>query len=171
MLLSLPLQDFGIKYNTDNGGPALESLTDAIFEGTKTIKEYKTVDGLPEVGLLGGWTLLALGFNMLQGACKTCFVLSGDYCPVRVVFYTPSFKTADQDCPLRSLFIVDHRDCPSTYSGEKWRWTCPSTILDERALSAAKTPTKAVRKNGYMDLPTWNACKTRLLRINCRAVC
>jgi phosphoglucomutase len=46
-----PHEDFGIKYNTDNGGPALESLTDAIFEGTKTIKEYKTVDGLPEIDL------------------------------------------------------------------------------------------------------------------------
>lgn len=52
------LQDFGIKYNTDNGGPALESLTDAIFEGTKTIKEYKTVDGLPEVGNFGNLFLL-----------------------------------------------------------------------------------------------------------------
>lgn len=64
------MQDFGIKYNTDNGGPALESLTDAIFEGTKTIKEYKTVDGLPEVGPLGvckiGWLQNVKMRNMLR---------------------------------------------------------------------------------------------------------
>eukprot|EP00891_Asterochloris_glomerata_P006902 jgi/Astpho2/6902/Aster-07898 len=35
-----PHEDFGIKYNAENGGPALESLTNAIYEKTKTIKEY-----------------------------------------------------------------------------------------------------------------------------------
>ena len=28
------------RYNAENGGPALESLTNAIYEKTKTIKEY-----------------------------------------------------------------------------------------------------------------------------------
>lgn len=32
----------------DNGGPAPESVTEAIFEFSKTIKEYKLVE-LPEV--------------------------------------------------------------------------------------------------------------------------
>lgn len=35
-----PTEDFGIKYNCDNGGPAPESLTDAIYERTKTIDRY-----------------------------------------------------------------------------------------------------------------------------------
>jgi phosphoglucomutase len=42
-------QDFGIKYNTENGGPALEALTDKIYEITKTITEYQIADGIPEV--------------------------------------------------------------------------------------------------------------------------
>nr|CAH7741078.1 unnamed protein product [Callosobruchus chinensis] len=33
--------DFGIKVNIDNGGPAPDSVTDAIYEETKKIKEYK----------------------------------------------------------------------------------------------------------------------------------
>ncbi|BGP41986.1 Phosphoglucomutase-2 [Rhodotorula kratochvilovae] len=45
-----PKADFGIKYNMDNGGPAPESVTDAIFESSKTITEYKLVD-LPQVDL------------------------------------------------------------------------------------------------------------------------
>lgn len=34
--------DFGIKYNTENGGPAPDAFTNAIFEQTKTLAEYKT---------------------------------------------------------------------------------------------------------------------------------
>ncbi len=32
--------DFGIKYNTENGGPAPEKITEAIFEKSKTIQSY-----------------------------------------------------------------------------------------------------------------------------------
>lgn len=44
-----PDQDFGVKYNCDNGGPAPEKLTDAIYEGTKTITSYSSVLDLPEL--------------------------------------------------------------------------------------------------------------------------
>lgn len=33
--------DFGIKFNTSNGGPAPESITEAIFENSLSIKDYK----------------------------------------------------------------------------------------------------------------------------------
>jgi phosphoglucomutase len=39
-----PTEDFGIKYNIGNGGPAPEKITDAIFARTKVIDSYKTVD-------------------------------------------------------------------------------------------------------------------------------
>ncbi len=39
-----PDGDFGIKYNTGNGGPAPERITDAIFERSKNICEYRIVD-------------------------------------------------------------------------------------------------------------------------------
>jgi phosphoglucomutase len=34
-------EDFGLKYNTPNGGPAPEAVTDRIFESTTTIAEYR----------------------------------------------------------------------------------------------------------------------------------
>jgi phosphoglucomutase len=37
--------DFGIKYNTPNGGPAAEKITEAIFENSKTITQYKIWQG------------------------------------------------------------------------------------------------------------------------------
>lgn len=46
-----PTEDFGIKYNMENGGPAPEGVTDKIFENTKTIKEYFIAEGLPDVDI------------------------------------------------------------------------------------------------------------------------
>lgn len=43
------MQDFGIKYNMENGGPAPEGITDKIYENTKTIKEYLIAEDLPNV--------------------------------------------------------------------------------------------------------------------------
>lgn len=42
-----PNGDFGVKYNISNGGPAPEKLTDAIYETSKKIKEYKTIEAQP----------------------------------------------------------------------------------------------------------------------------
>jgi phosphoglucomutase len=39
-----PDEDFGIKYNTANGGPAPEKITEAIFENSKVIKQYQSVN-------------------------------------------------------------------------------------------------------------------------------
>src|SRR6476469_5116436 len=39
-----PTEDFGIKYNIGNGGPAPEKITDAIFARTKSIEAYKISD-------------------------------------------------------------------------------------------------------------------------------
>ena len=42
-----PTEDFGIKYNAGNGGPAPERLTDAIFARSKSISRYVIADMEP----------------------------------------------------------------------------------------------------------------------------
>ena len=42
-----PHEDFGIKYNAENGGPAPEKLTDAMYARTKAISEYRIADIAP----------------------------------------------------------------------------------------------------------------------------
>ena len=39
-----PDEDFGIKYNVSNGGPAPEKFTDTLYENTKTISSYQTAE-------------------------------------------------------------------------------------------------------------------------------
>ncbi|HAJ71007.1 MAG TPA: alpha-D-glucose phosphate-specific phosphoglucomutase [Methylophilaceae bacterium] len=45
-----PDDDFGIKYNTPNGGPAPEKVTDGVFSKSKVITQYKVAD-FPEVNI------------------------------------------------------------------------------------------------------------------------
>lgn len=42
-----PNNDFGIKYNVSNGGPAPENVTNKIYEATKTIQRYKVIEADP----------------------------------------------------------------------------------------------------------------------------
>ncbi|CAH0549363.1 unnamed protein product [Brassicogethes aeneus] len=44
--------DFGIKYNCENGGPAPDNVTNEIFELSKKIKEFKYVPDLKTCGLI-----------------------------------------------------------------------------------------------------------------------
>lgn len=48
--LSGPKNDFGIKYNLSNGGPAPESVTDQIYETSKSLTSYKLAD-IPDVDI------------------------------------------------------------------------------------------------------------------------
>ncbi|BFY99695.1 hypothetical protein BsWGS_02735 [Bradybaena similaris] len=57
-----PKGDFGIKYNIANGGPAPESITDQIYELTRTITEYKIVPKLKvDITKLGTSTFKVAG--------------------------------------------------------------------------------------------------------------
>ena len=42
-----PEEDFGIKFNMPNGGPAPESVTEAIFARTRSIDRYRILDATP----------------------------------------------------------------------------------------------------------------------------
>uniref|UniRef100_A0A7S4T6A1 phosphoglucomutase (alpha-D-glucose-1,6-bisphosphate-dependent) n=1 Tax=Alexandrium monilatum TaxID=311494 RepID=A0A7S4T6A1_9DINO len=46
-----PDDDFGIKYNCENGGPAPEKMTDKMVEWTAKITEFKICENLPDLGL------------------------------------------------------------------------------------------------------------------------
>ena len=58
-----PTEDFGIKYNISNGGPAPEKITDAIFARTQSIDHYKIADfddvDIDQIGVFeeGGMTI------------------------------------------------------------------------------------------------------------------
>ncbi|KAI8144928.1 hypothetical protein BJV82DRAFT_63072 [Fennellomyces sp. T-0311] len=62
-----PENDFGIKYNVSNGGPAPESVTNKIYELSKTITELKLVDA-PKIdfSVLGTQTVGELQIEVID---------------------------------------------------------------------------------------------------------
>eukprot|EP00538_Stauroneis_constricta_P000295 CAMPEP_0119571500 /NCGR_PEP_ID=MMETSP1352-20130426/44153_1 /TAXON_ID=265584 /ORGANISM="Stauroneis constricta, Strain CCMP1120" /LENGTH=1057 /DNA_ID=CAMNT_0007621181 /DNA_START=46 /DNA_END=3219 /DNA_ORIENTATION=- len=46
-----PEEDFGIKYNCENGGPATDATTELIYANTTTIKKYKICKDFPQVDI------------------------------------------------------------------------------------------------------------------------
>ncbi|HEY5739912.1 MAG TPA: alpha-D-glucose phosphate-specific phosphoglucomutase [Gammaproteobacteria bacterium] len=48
-----PDADFGIKFNAANGGPASEELTGAIYERSRKIKNYHSLDSAADIDLAG----------------------------------------------------------------------------------------------------------------------
>ncbi|CDO95930.1 unnamed protein product [Kluyveromyces dobzhanskii CBS 2104] len=46
-----PTNDFGIKYNLANGGPAPESVTDSIWHKSMELTQYKIVESFPTIDL------------------------------------------------------------------------------------------------------------------------
>ena len=62
-----PQGDFGIKYNTGNGGPAPEKITEAIHAHTQTIARYLTVD-TPDIdlALIGGTALAGMAVEVID---------------------------------------------------------------------------------------------------------
>jgi len=59
--------DFGLKFNTANGGPAPEPITDAIFARTKTIDAYRIVDhAAPPLDAVGATTFAGLAVEVVD---------------------------------------------------------------------------------------------------------
>ncbi|SEP56675.1 phosphoglucomutase [Ectothiorhodospira magna] len=62
-----PQGDFGIKFNTPNGGPAPEKVTNAIHKATLTLTEYRIADIHPvNIDHLGNSTLGAMDIEVVD---------------------------------------------------------------------------------------------------------
>lgn len=46
-----PTEDFGIKYNINNGGPAPDALTNEIYSVSKTLTSFKICDHMPDIDI------------------------------------------------------------------------------------------------------------------------
>ncbi len=84
-----PQGDFGIKYNIANGGPAPESVTEAIYLRSREVHEIRTVDS-PDLPLdtLGTHTLLGTQIEIIDPVADYCAVQRElfDFDAIRALF-------------------------------------------------------------------------------------
>ena len=81
-----PTEDFGIKYNIGNGGPAPEKITDAIFARTKVIDAYKISD-------VADINLDAIGTQSIEGMNVSVIDPVADYAELmEKLFDFPAIK-------------------------------------------------------------------------------
>lgn len=141
-----PTEDFGIKYNTANGGPAPEKITEAIFAKSKTITQYKIANiadiNLSKIGetQLGGFSvqvinavsdyadLMAQLFDfpkikyLLQSEFSLKFdamhAVTGPYAKEILVNRLGAPATSLMNCAVSETFGGGHPDPNLTYAHE-----------------------------------------------------
>ncbi len=84
-----PDEDFGIKYNMANGGPATEGITDAIFAATASIDQYLLLDDLPvDLSSLGEQRLGAMAVEVVDPVAEYAALMEKlfDFNAIRALF-------------------------------------------------------------------------------------
>ncbi|OQW70158.1 MAG: alpha-D-glucose phosphate-specific phosphoglucomutase [Proteobacteria bacterium ST_bin12] len=141
-----PTEDFGIKYNTANGGPAPEKITEAIFAKSKTITQYKIANfadiDLNKIGdtQLGGFSVKVINsvsdyadlmaqlfdfsaiITLLQSGFSLKFdamhAVTGPYAKEILVNRLGAPATSLMNCDISETFGGGHPDPNLTYAHE-----------------------------------------------------
>ncbi|HZT55030.1 MAG TPA: alpha-D-glucose phosphate-specific phosphoglucomutase, partial [Burkholderiaceae bacterium] len=90
-----PDGDFGIKYNTGNGGPAPEKITEAIFANTEKITRYLTVDAADvDLGKLGTSTVAGMAVEVIDSVADHAELLASlfDFERIGALLRSGSFR-------------------------------------------------------------------------------
>mmetsp|Transcript_45712 Transcript_45712/g.67977 ORF Transcript_45712/g.67977 Transcript_45712/m.67977 type:complete len:1058 (-) Transcript_45712:797-3970(-) len=89
-----PEEDFGIKYNCENGGPAPEKVTGAIFENTKTIKSYKIASDFPAIDITKpGMTTVAGADGSTEVSVEVISTVESHVSLLKTIFDFGALKT------------------------------------------------------------------------------
>ncbi len=81
--------DFGIKYNIDNGGPAPEKVTDAIYARSQGIRQYRISDA-PDIDLdrIGQYTIESMSVEVIDPVAEYAELMQRlfDFDAIRALF-------------------------------------------------------------------------------------
>ncbi|HMW17311.1 MAG TPA: alpha-D-glucose phosphate-specific phosphoglucomutase [Accumulibacter sp.] len=90
-----PDDDFGIKYNLGNGGPANEAFTDAVYRRTQEISAYRTVD-TPDVdlGKIGEVSVAGMAVSVIDPVADYAELLESlfDFEQIAALLARPDFR-------------------------------------------------------------------------------
>ncbi|MGK7924226.1 MAG: alpha-D-glucose phosphate-specific phosphoglucomutase, partial [Spirulina sp.] len=90
-----PEGDFGVKYNIGNGGPAPEKVTQAIFDRSKTISEYKILEAADvNIDRLGSFKLGTMDVEVIDPVSAYVELMQSlfDFAAIRQLIAEKGFK-------------------------------------------------------------------------------
>ena len=90
-----PDEDFGIKYNTDNGGPAPEKITEAMFNRSKTIDGYKILEAEDvNLGKLGSFEIGSMTVQVIDSVADYVELMQSlfDFDSIRQLLTSGDFR-------------------------------------------------------------------------------
>lgn len=89
-----PDDDFGIKFNGSNGGPAPESLTDQIFKTSQSIKAFRKADNAPiDLDIIGTSDVLGMQVTIIDAVTDYADLMETlfDFPKIRALTEKPDF--------------------------------------------------------------------------------
>lgn len=98
-----PDEDFGIKYNIANGGPAPESITDAIYQLTQEIQQYTIIDAAPiDLDTQGTYTLAGTEITVIDPVLDYAELMDQlfDFDKIRALFKSGFTLQLDSMCAI-----------------------------------------------------------------------
>ena len=105
-----PQEDFGVKFNMANGGPAPETVTEAMFQRTTTITAYKIVEAQDvDLAAIGRSTLGGMVVDVVDPVADYATLMESlfDFDAIRAMFQRGFRMRMDSMCAVTGPYAVE----------------------------------------------------------------
>ena len=105
-----PKEDFGVKFNMANGGPAPEAVTQAMYQRTTTISEYKIVTAADiDLSAVGRSTLGGMIVDVVDPVADYADLMETlfDFAAIRAMFVKGFAMRMDSMCAVTGPYAVE----------------------------------------------------------------
>ena len=105
-----PNEDFGVKFNMANGGPAPEGMTEAMYQRTTTISEYKVLEAQDvDLGQIGRHQLGAMVVDVVDPVTDYAALMETlfDFPAIRAMFAGGFRMRMDSMCAVTGPYAVE----------------------------------------------------------------
>ena len=105
-----PTEDFGVKFNMPNGGPAPEAVTEAMFQRTTVIGEYRIVEAQDvDLGRVGRTELAGMIVDVVDPVVDYATLMEElfDFAAIRAMFAAGFRMRMDSMCAVTGPYAVE----------------------------------------------------------------
>ena len=105
-----PTEDFGVKFNMPNGGPAPEAVTEAMFARTLTLTEYRMLDAQDvDLGRVGRQMLGSMVVDVVDPVADYATLMESlfDFAAIRAMFAGGFRMRMDSMCAVTGPYAVE----------------------------------------------------------------